>query len=321
MEPRRTATTPSLAGFPKSLAGWALLGATALPSCADPAGRSPVAGAGREPAVPNDAGEGPAATRTLTKPAAAASAQPPAPDDPEATPVHGYRVVAELPHDPRAFTQGLLYADGGFYESTGKWGLSSVRFVEPETGRVLRSRRLASALFGEGLALVDRQLIQLTWTSRLAIVYDAATFEPVGQFRYEDHEGWGLCYDGQRLILSDGSSTLRFLHPASFAPLGTLRVTDRGRPVDQLNELEWIEGEIWANVWHSDRIARIDPRTGAVKSWVDLTGIIDLEPELEGGEAQNVLNGIAWDAAGRRLFVTGKHWPKIFQIEVVEAAR
>lgn len=238
----------------------------------------------------------------------------PSPGD-EGTPVDGYRVVAAYPHDPRAFTQGLLYADGGLYESTGKYGSSGVRFVELESGRVLREKRLSSGLFGEGLAMVDRNLVQLTWMNRIAIVYSADDFSPVTRHIY-DFEGWGLAHDGERLIVSDGSSTLRFLHPQSFALLGTLQVTDRGVPVDELNELEVIDGELWANVWHSDRIARIDLVTGTVNRWLDLSGIIELEPEIEGGEAQNVLNGIAWDAAGRRLFVTGKHWPALFQIEV-----
>jgi glutamine cyclotransferase len=242
-------------------------------------------------------------------------------DDPDSgpgaveTPVDGYRVVATYPHDPRAFTQGLLFADGGLYESTGKYGASGLRFVELESGRVLREKRLASGLFGEGLTMVDRNLVQLTWLNRIAIVYSADDFSPVTRHIY-DFEGWGLAHDGERLIVSDGSSTLRFLHPQSFALLGTLQVTDRGVPVDELNELEVIDGELWANVWHSDRIARIDLATGAVNRWLDLSGIIELEPEIEGGEAQNVLNGIAWDEAGRRLFVTGKHWPALFQIEL-----
>ena len=241
-------------------------------------------------------------------------------DDEDATPVHGYRVLRSFPHDPQAFTQGLLYADGGFYESTGQYGESSLRFVDLETGKVQRMRSLDSRLFAEGLAMVDRNLIQLTWRNRMALVFNADTLEQIGTFRY-DHEGWGLAYDGKRLILSDGTSYLRFYDPYAFSPIGSLRVTDQGRPISQINELEVIGDELWANLWHSDRIARIDLESGEVKSWVDLEGIIDVRPQMLGGEQQNVLNGIAWDPVGERLFVTGKDWPRVFEIEVVEDAR
>lgn len=220
------------------------------------------------------------------------------------------RVLASWPHDSGAFTQGLLFQDGRLYESTGLQGESSVREVEPVTGRVLRRHDLATQHFGEGLTYLDGKLYQLTWRSQLAFVYDARTFEQVSSFDYRG-EGWGLATDGQQLILSDGSSRLRFLDPADGRELRELPVTDAGRPVEQLNELEWVRGELYANVWKSPRIARIDPTNGRVIGWLDLT---QLAVEQQTGP-ENVLNGIAYDPARDRLLVTGKRWSRVYELQ------
>ena len=226
-------------------------------------------------------------------------------------PVSGYEVVRTFPHDPGAFTQGLVYRDGFFYEGTGLNGQSSIRRVALETGEVLQIRRIEDRYFGEGIALVGDQLVQLTWQSGIGFVYDRQTFAPVRSFTYRG-EGWGLTYDGTRLIMSDGTPTLRFLDPKTFAVIGRLAVRDGNRPVDDLNELEVVRGEIFANVWGTDRIARISPKTGAVRGWIDLAGLL---PPAEAA-GTDVLNGIAYDAAGDRLFVTGKLWPRLFEIRV-----
>ena len=228
-------------------------------------------------------------------------------------PTAGFEVVQSWPHDPDAFTQGLLYHQGKLYEGTGLNGRSSVREVELETGAVLRRRNLAREYFGEGLARIGGKLYQLTWRSRVGFIYDAATFELVGQFSY-DNEGWGLTADDSSLILSDGTSTLRFLDPTTFAVKRTVTVTDAGREVSRLNELEYIRGEIYANVWTTNSLVRIHPATGKVTGWIDLTGLLPA-PERHGEE--DVLNGIAYDAAGDRLLVTGKLWPRLFHIRAV----
>jgi len=228
-------------------------------------------------------------------------------------PVQGFTVVQSYPHDPGAFTQGLVFADGEFYESTGLYGESSVRRVEIATGKVLQSTPVDRQYFAEGLALVGDALLQLTWQHQLGFVYDRKTMAPRATFKYET-EGWGLAYDAKSgLVLSDGSDSLFFLDPKTHAVVRTIRVTDGGRPVPQLNELEWIEGEIWSNVWQTDRIARIDPKTGAVRAWVDLTL---LWPRARRTPPADVLNGIAYDSVGKRIFVTGKKWPKVYEIRV-----
>ena len=228
-------------------------------------------------------------------------------------PVQHFTVVQSYPHDPGAFTQGLVFADGEFYESTGLYGESTVRRVEIASGKVLQSRSLDKQYFAEGLALVGDALVQLTWQHQLGFVYDRKTMAPRTTFTYKT-EGWGLAYDVKGgLVLSDGSDTLFFLDPKTHSVIRTLRVTDAGRPVPQLNELEWIEGEIWANVWQTDRIARIVPNTGVVNAWVDLTL---LWPHARRTPPADVLNGIAYDPAGKRIFVTGKKWPRVYEIKI-----
>jgi glutaminyl-peptide cyclotransferase len=227
--------------------------------------------------------------------------------------VYGYTVVRSYPHDPQAFTQGLEYVDGVLYESTGLNGRSGIRKVTLETGAVLQSQPLDPAYFGEGITVWKNRIIQLTWQSGLGFVYDRETLQQQRSFKYTG-EGWGLTHDGTRLIMSDGSDsgTLRLLDPETLRQVGTLTVRDGGRPVSRLNELEWVKGEIYANVWQSDRVAVISPKTGRVTAWIDLHGL--LNPREASGV--DVLNGIAYDARGDRLFVTGKLWPRIFQITV-----
>lgn len=224
-------------------------------------------------------------------------------------PVHGYEVVNVFPHDREAFTQGLVYRDGVLYESTGLKGRSSLRKVQLETGRVLQQVRVDSRYFAEGLTDWNGQLLQLTWDTNIGFVYDLASFRQVRTFSYSG-EGWGLAHDGTRLIMSDGTPTLRFLDPSTFRVLGTLQVKDGTLPVDDLNELEVVEGELWANVWTTDRIAVISLSTGAVTRWINLAGLMPAAQTT--GDA--VLNGIAYDGAGKRLFVTGKLWPRLFEV-------
>jgi glutamine cyclotransferase len=225
---------------------------------------------------------------------------------------YGYQIVAAYPHDPEAFTQGLVYDDGVLYESTGLNGRSSLRRVNLQTGEVLQRRDIDPQYFAEGLALFKDQLIQLTWQSNTGFVYDKTTFEPARDWSYPT-EGWGLTHDGKQLIMSDGSATLRFLNPETFAVEREVTVTDQGQPVVRLNELEYVNGEVFANVWQTDRVARVDPQTGSVLGWIDLSGLLS-PAERQGTD---VLNGIAYDPAGDRLFVTGKLWPKLFEIKLV----
>jgi glutamine cyclotransferase len=228
------------------------------------------------------------------------------------TPVCSYNVINTYPHDDGAFTQGLLYADGKLFESTGLYGESTLRRVALETGTVLQSIDLDPGYFGEGLALWEDHLIQLTWQEHTAFLWDALSFASAGSFSFTG-AGWGLTHDGRRLIMSNGSSTLRFLDPVTHLESGTLAVADNGAPVINLNELEWIRGEIFANQYLTERIARIDPDTGRVIAWINLDGLLDPAPP-----SAEVLNGIAWDADGERLFVTGKLWPSLFEIELVD---
>jgi len=224
-----------------------------------------------------------------------------------------YRVVNTFPHDRNAFTQGLIFLDGHLYESTGEQGQSSLRMVDLGSGRVLQNAPLEQKYFAEGLTSWGSTLVQLTWLTHVGFVYDRFSFRLLHTFKY-DYEGWGLTHDGKNLIESDGSTTLRFLNPATFKVVRRIEVTDRGAAVQDLNELEYIHGEIYANVWHTDRIARISPVSGHVLGWIDLTGLLpaDQHPGPEG-----VLNGIAYDAEHDRLFVTGKLWPLLFEIKII----
>lgn len=229
-------------------------------------------------------------------------------------PTHSYRLVNTYPHDPDAFTQGLVFEDGFLYEGTGRKGQSSLRKVDLETGEVLQIHNLSDEYFGEGITIYNDKIIQITYGARKGFVYDLATFDQLEEFPYTTH-GWGLTHDGKRLIMSDGTSMLQFLDPESFQQVGQVMVKDGDEPVIALNELEYIDGEIYANVWHTDLIARISPRTGQVKSWIDLTGLNGNRIRYEDAE---VLNGIAYDQTNNRLFVTGKLWPYLFEIEVVK---
>lgn len=239
---------------------------------------------------------------------------PPGSANPVAPPARQVRweVVRSSPHDPDAFVQGLVWHDGGFFESTGLLGRSTLRRVEWPSGRVLRRVALPPDVFGEGLARVGDRLVQLTWRSRRGFVYDLVTFKLLREFRYEG-EGWGLTHDGRSLILSDGSDVLTYLDPQRFVSTRKLAVTWNGRPVHQLNELEFIDGEVWANIWHTDFIVRIDPASGRVSSFLDMSGLLPADQRPEDGA---VLNGIAYDPATRRVFVTGKLWQLIFEIRL-----
>ncbi len=223
-----------------------------------------------------------------------------------------YTVVNTYPHDPDAFTQGLVFENGRLFEGTGLYGQSSLREVELETGEVSRSLSLPSQYFGEGITIYNEQIVQLTWLSKVGFIYDRDSFELLEAFDYLT-EGWGITHDGERLIVSDGTSTLYFWDPVTFEEIGRIEVFDQDGPVIRLNELEYVRGEVFANVWYTDRIARIDPHTGRVRGWINLEGL------LESGRrgSANVLNGIAYDAENDRLFVTGKLWSRLFEIELV----
>jgi glutamine cyclotransferase len=224
-----------------------------------------------------------------------------------------YRIIHAYPHDEQAFTQGLVFVDGHLYESTGLNGHSSLRMEDVETGRILQFQDVPSQYFAEGLTNWGSTLIQLTWQNHIVLVYDRSTFRFLHTLPYAG-EGWGLTQDGKNLILSDGSATLHFLDPATFHEVRHIVVKDRGAPVTQLNELEYIHGQIYANIWHTDRIARISPTSGKVLGTIDLTGLL---PDSERSGPEAVLNGIAYDAVHDRLFVTGKLWPKLFEIKVI----
>jgi glutaminyl-peptide cyclotransferase len=226
-------------------------------------------------------------------------------------------VVRSYPHDATAFTQGLVYLDGDLLESTGRNGQSTFRRVRLQTGEVLRKIDVPEQYFAEGLTVLNGKAYQLTWQQGEGFVYDLASFVQTGTFRYEG-EGWGLTTDGRSLILSDGSDQLRFIDPNGYVVTRTVSVNDGDQPVNNLNELEWVRGEIWANVWHDRRIARIDPQSGRVREWIDLSQIY---PEAETVDEEAVPNGIAWDDAGGRLFITGKLWPRLFEITVADLAR
>jgi len=225
---------------------------------------------------------------------------------------YSYEVVNTWPHDPNAYTQGLIFQDGKLLESTGEVGHSSLRRVELETGKILQKVDVPAPFFAEGITLLKGKIYQLTWQHQRGFIYDAWSFEKLGEFTHFG-EGWGLTNDGKFLILSDGTNRIRFLDPDNFQVKKIITVLDRGRPVNQLNELEYVQNEIYANVWHDNRIARIDAETGRVIGWIDLKGL--LSPN-EVSDEEAVLNGIAYDSATGRLFVTGKLWPKLFEIRL-----
>jgi glutamine cyclotransferase len=226
-------------------------------------------------------------------------------------PVYGYTVVNSYPHDPQAFTQGLIFRDGVLFESTGVNGQSSLRKVRLETGEVLQRINIDARYFAEGMTDWGNRLIQLTYTTKIGFVYDISSFALQRTFDYTG-EGWGLTHDPKRLIMSDGTSALRFLDPETLRETSRVRVLDGSRPVENLNELEWVKGQVLANVWLTERIAIIAPDTGRVAAWLDLTGIRG--PARSGTD--DVLNGIAYDAARDRLFVTGKYWSRLFEIRI-----
>ncbi len=227
---------------------------------------------------------------------------------------YNYRIVNEFPHDKTAFTQGLFFENGALYESTGQYGASRLRKALLENGETLNSISLSDGVFGEGAVAWKGDIIVLTWRSGKGYVFNQQTFVQERTFSYTG-EGWGLTHDGARLIMSDGTDELRFLDPETLEGIGRLPVKFRGKPLPNLNELEWVNGEIFANVWHSDAIVRINPDTGVVTSVIDLRGLLTDEERTAGAD---VLNGIAYDAETDRLFVTGKYWPRLFEIELVE---
>ena len=233
-----------------------------------------------------------------------------------AIPVESYRIVHVYPHDATAFTQGLVFVNGMLYESTGQYGQSSLRMVDLASGRVLQKHDLSAKYFGEGLTDWKSQLIQLTWQSHLGFAYDTFSFRVVRTFTYL-WEGWGLTHDSRHLILSDGSSVLHLLDPSTFKPAANIHVTADGQPVLNLNELEYIHGEIYANIWETNRIARISPTTGKVLGWIDLSG---LRPPSTQQNDNAVLNGIAYDSQHDRLYVTGKLWPNLYEIKLIPAS-
>jgi glutamine cyclotransferase len=232
---------------------------------------------------------------------------------PPAVETQGYEIVRAYLHDPHAFTQGLVYVDGHLYESTGLRGQSSLRMVDLNTGRTLQKYDLPGEYFGEGLTDWGATLVQLTWEAHKGFVYDRFTFSLIRTFSYEG-EGWGITHDDKQLIMSDGTSYLRFLDPTTFRETRRIHVVGpNGQGIEDLNELEYVHGEIYANVWHSDRIARISPKNGKLLGWIDLSGLRD-QSTMSNPDA--VLNGIAYDAKDNRLFVTGKLWPKLYEIKV-----
>ena len=244
-------------------------------------------------------------------PVAAQTAETPV--QPPAPPVYGYEIVHTYPHDPKAFTQGLIWRDGVLIESTGR-NPSSVRRVRLEDGVVLEKKELDGQYFGEGLTDWADRILTLTWQGGAGFIWDVDDLDPAGTWTYEG-EGWGLTHDDTRIILSDGSASLRFFDPGTLAQTGSVPVTYRGGPVHKLNELEFIDGEVFANVWQTNFIVRIDPATGVVNGVIDLTQLA-ASVEVE-DPRDDVLNGIAWDPVGHRLFVTGKDWPSLFEIRLV----
>lgn len=233
-----------------------------------------------------------------------------------AAPVYGYKVVARYPHSTESYTEGFFYLDGLFYEGTGLKGRSAVMAIQPATGKPLQSRSLPGGYFGEGIVDWGPNLYEWTWMSHTCFVYDRFSLRPIRQFTYTG-EGWGMTRTAKEIITSDGSGTLRFRDPETFQETRHIVVKDGSKAIDRLNELEYVKGEIYANVWHSDRIARISPADGRVLGWIDLSGLLPDDQKIDG---ESVLNGIAYDAQHDRLFVTGKQWPVVFEIKIVNQA-
>jgi len=227
---------------------------------------------------------------------------------------NGYKVIRTYPHDKWAFTQGLIYDDGVLFEGTGQETGSTLREVEPETGKVLRQHNLDASLFGEGITLYNDRIYQVTWQNKVGFVYDKTDFKLINKIYYSS-EGWGLATVNDKIVMSDGSNVLHFFEPEMFTVVSKLEVYDNEKKVDKLNELEFINGEIWANVWMTDLIARIDPVSGKVLAYIDLKGLL---PESDRTADTDVLNGIAWDSSSNRIFITGKLWPKVFEIRIIE---
>ncbi len=232
---------------------------------------------------------------------------------PAAVPIYDYEVVHVYPHDPDAFTEGLFYLNGFLYESTGLEHHSSIRKVRLKTGEVIQRYDLPERYFGEGIVNWGSRLVELTWQSRVGFVYDLKSFKRQSEFHYEG-EGWALTQDGTQIYMSDGTSSLRVLNPTTLLPTGSIAVTLEGKAVERLNELEWVKGEIYANVWQTNWILRIDPHDGRVVGAIDMRGLLPTSDFVPG--KTDVLNGIAYDAQGDRLFVTGKNWPKLYQIRL-----
>ena len=232
----------------------------------------------------------------------------------DGAPVYGFKVINTFPHDTDAFTQGLIFENGFLYESTGLEGHSSLRRVDLATGRVLQKVDVEPAYFSEGMTLFHGKIFQLTWKAQKGFIYDRDTFQRTGEFQYSG-EGWGLTHDDKSLILSDGTDTIRFIDPDNFSVRRTIEVKPKTGPVTELNELEFVNGEIYSNIWQTDDVVRIDPGTGKILGWIDLSGLL---PATDQTSHTNVLNGIAYDPVDDRLFVTGKFWPKLFEIKLVK---
>jgi glutamine cyclotransferase len=242
-----------------------------------------------------------------------ASVEDQTPSDHSSPPVYAYKIDNVYPHDEAAFTQGLTMENGTLYEGTGLYGKSSLRKVDLATGRVLQIYELPDEYFGEGITVFKDTIIQLTWQANTGFVYERDSFDLLSHFRYET-EGWGITHDGEHLIMSDGTSTLYILDPMTFGVINHIEVQDNDTPVNRLNELEYINGRIYANVWQTDKIAIINPQDGQVTGWIDLSGLLQSQG---GSTSADVLNGIAYDAANDRLFVAGKLWPWLFEIELM----
>lgn len=279
----------------------ALLIFLTLPACGD----SPTASNNSPQTPSSNAAASPASSTAQTNGAASASS-------PGDIPVYSYEIVASYPHDTKAYTQGLVFLDGLLYESTGQYDQSSLRKVELKKGKVKKKIGVPGQYFAEGMTILNGKIYQLTWQQSKGFIYDLKGFKLEREFAYEG-EGWGLTNDGQSLILSDGTNRLRFIDPATFRVVKTINVLNDNQPLTEINELEYIHGEIYANIWKTDKIARIDPQTGRILAWIDLTGLRPSETLVNG---ENVLNGIAYDEEHDRLYVTGKRWPTLFEIRL-----